>query len=474
MRRLALLLNLFLAGCQPATRYPALPAESKPAPPPDVEPTPRLLPHYGWLPTSEQADIPIAFVEASADPVGWKRLKHFWNHLPGAAAGMPTLHLGQSPIAAAGALAAAYHLEKIQIKVPLGLPDPTPFIPPANALTYGKWRLGQKLFFDTTWLDPAGKNKSCASCHRPENGFTEEWPVPEGGKRNTASLINCVYNKHQFWDGRAVYLEEVIQRQLTDENPVQQAAPPVVSHVWPGVVGRLVRNNAYRDDFLRVFGVTQPTQDTVGKALACYLRTILSGNSIYDRAEGERVTRKARELEAGHFAAALDAAALKSLGEKDAAETGKTLHQGYQLYKKHCAVCHPGALFTDHDFHNVGVGDSDVDAQVSIGKEFARFLTVPAGLKELRLIGAYKTPTLRNLPRTKPYMHDGSLRELRQVVKYFNEQIRYNPYLAVPLLAGPDRPRTLGLNEGETAALTLFLGALDGEALDPILATPPK
>jgi cytochrome c peroxidase len=470
----ALLLALLLVGCERAHRYGAAPAEPKPPPPAPDDTTPRVQLYDAWLPTSDQPDIPITFVEARADPAGWKNLKHYWNHLPGPAAGMRTAHLGQSPLGAVVALAASYDLEKIHIKVPLGLPDPTPLIPPANALTYRKWRLGQKLFFDATWLDPAGKNKSCASCHKPESGFTESWPLPEDGKRNTPSLINCVYNRHQFWDGRAEYLEEVIQRQLADESPSKKAEPPAVTHVWGGVVGRLAGNEAYREEFLLAFGVTRPTQDTIGKAIACFMRTLLSGNSVYDRAERERGQRNAKEIDAGHFAAALDAASLKALGEKDAAETGKVLLRGFQLHKKHCAACHPESLFTDHDFHNVGVGDSDTKVHVNIGKEFGRFLYVPTGVKELRLIGAYKTPTLRNLPRTAPYMHDGSLPDLPRVVKYFNEQIRYNPYLAPRLLDGPERPRHLGLTEGEAAALTLFLRALDGEAIDPILATPPK
>jgi cytochrome c peroxidase len=462
-------LFLAVAGCQKAGRYPALPAETKPHALQAAETTRHVPPEIGWRPTSEVSDIPITFVEASTNPTEWKQLKQFWNHLPGPVAGQPTLHLGQSPLSAAVGAAAAFHLEQIKIKVPLGLPDPTPFVLPSNPLTYGRWRLGQKLFFDVSWLDPAGKNRSCASCHKPESGFTEDWPVTEGGKRNTASLINCVYNKHQFWDGRAVHLEEVIQRQLADEEPRAKTEPPAISHVWPGVVGRLQRRGTYQEEFLRVFGVTSPTQDTIGKALACYMRTILSGDSVYDRA-----AQAAKGPDAASFTAALDKEALKRLGETDAAAAGITLHQGYQIFQKHCVACHPGPLFTDHDFLNIGVGESDVEWQVNLGKEFGRFVHVPMGLKELRLIGAYKTPTLRNLPRTAPYMHDGRFRELHQVVRYFNEQVRYNPYLAARLLDGPDRPRRLNLTEGEAAALTLFLRALDGTALDPILATPPK
>ncbi len=469
---LAVLLAL-LAGCERAGRYPALPAEAKPAPPPDVEQGPRVEPFYGWMPTSDVPDIPITFVEANAHPAAWNKLRHFWNHLPGPAAGQPTLHLGQSPLGAAVGFAAAFQFEKIQIKVPLGLPDPTPHIPPSNPLTYGRWRLGQKLFFDATWLDPAGKRKSCASCHEPQNGFTERWPAPEDGVRNTLSLINVVYNKQQFWDGRATYLEEVVQRQLSDEKPAGKVEP-AISHAWPGVVTRLIQNQAYVDEFKRVFAVSRPTQDTIGKALACYMRTILSGNSVYDRAERGRAAKNAKELDAGHFTAALDKAALQALAEKDAAAAGKTLLLGYQLHRKHCASCHPGALFTDDDYHNLGVGDSHQEDFVLIGKEFGRFAHVPAGLKEQRLIGAYRTPTLRNLPRTGPNMHDGRFRELHQVVRYLNAEVKFNPYLAARLLDGPERPRRLNLSEGEAAALTLFLRALDGAALDPILATPPK
>ena len=133
-----------------------------------------------------------------------------------------------------------------------------------------------------------------------------------------------------------------------------------------------------------------------------------------------------------------------------------------------CVGCHPAPLYTDHDFHNVGVGESERFRQP--GNETGRFAHVPIGLKEPRLIGAFKTPTLRALPRTAPYFHDGSYPDLRSVVKYFNHSINGNRYLAQSLrLDAAGTPKALEMNADDQAALVLFLRALDGDAVDNVL-----
>src|SRR5262249_28504626 len=145
----------------------------------------------------------------------------------------------------------------------------------------GKWELGKKLFFDATWLAPS-RRRSCADCHHPRTGFSGELPAPPG-EMHAPTLINCLYNARQFWDGRASRLEEVVQRTLEDERAGPEAAR---RHVWGGVIQRLREHPDYPDQFRRVFGTTV-TQDAIGKALASYLRTILSGNALYDRAVAE-------------------------------------------------------------------------------------------------------------------------------------------------------------------------------------------
>src|SRR5205085_9656839 len=139
-------------------------------------------------------------------------------------------------------------------KVPRALPNPADprlqLIPASNRPTLGKWELGKRLFFDKSIL--RGKDQiACATCHIPGEGYTERAPRAMNGPYNTLSLINCVYNKHQFWDGRATFLEEVIQRTLEDERPSPNRLPEQVHHVWSGVVERLNDNETYKRHFKR-------------------------------------------------------------------------------------------------------------------------------------------------------------------------------------------------------------------------------
>src|SRR5262249_9719020 len=153
----------------------------------------------------------------------------------------------------------------------------------------------------------------------------------------------------------------------------------------------------------------------------------------------------------------LDALQIKP--EMTRAEAAKELHQGYLLFqgKARCALCHKGPLFTDHDFHNLGVHHQDRygTRPAASGTESGRFAHLPAGLKDPRLVGAYRTPTLRALPRTDPYMNDGSMAALRDVLKFYNTGIAAEPnvYLDPLLLAAPRTPRRLELDEAELRAL---------------------
>jgi cytochrome c peroxidase len=130
-------------------------------------------------------------------------------------------------------------------------------------------------------------------------------------------------------------------------------------------------------------------------------------------------------------------------------------------------------LFTDQDYHNLGIGDSGPFRPP--GEEIGHFVHVPIGLKEARLVGAFRTPTLRALPRTAPYFHDGSHPDLRTVVKYFNHSVNgFRTYLAPVLLDDDGRPRRLDLSSDDEFALVLFLRALDGAPVDGIVAAPPR
>jgi cytochrome c peroxidase len=453
--------SLFLlSGCQPASRYPSFAAtkdKDKNAPPVSQD--------YGWInETSKAVDVPIVFVDATTHPKEWQQLVAFWNRAP-IHAGRPTVHFGLSPIEAIAALALAGELDVIKIKVPLGLPRP--ITPSANPPTLAKWNLGKKLFFAKDWLYRT-EEKSCADCHRPTQGFTSH-DSADFSPFNPPSLINSAYNRHLFWDGRVTELEQTLAQKLDDERAPSQREK--FRHVWPGAVGSLRASTRYSKEFEAVFG-RAPTQDNLGKALATYMRTILSGSSLYDKAQEERLKEKSDTLEARHF----EAAAAKH-GARP--ENARAAHKGYQLFhgKARCSGCHNGPLFTDADFHNLGVEiDDRFYSPPKSGKETGRFGHLPIGLKEQRLIGAYRTPTLRALPRTGPYFHNGYKNELQGVLDFYAKELdaRGNIYLAPLLRSGTETARSLELDAAEFKALEQFLRSLDGDEIPTIISGVEK
>jgi cytochrome c peroxidase len=467
------------AGCQKAARYgPPVVAE------PEKAPEVKFGPHYAWIeprPSRERtaADRPIRFV--TADDRRWDTLKGFWNdpqkasdplaaRVALAPLAMTALGTGVFPLGSAAGALLNVDADAVLIKVPLGLPDPTPYIPVSNPPTVGKWELGRELFFDEGLLPLGNVGQSCKGCHLPDQGFTNRERTTGG--RNTLSLINVVYNKRQFWDGRVEALEQVVQRDLNDEigKGGRQGADP---HAWPGVVKRLGGNKEYLEKFKAVFG-TDPTIDNVGKALATYLRTILAGGSVYDWAEKMRLEDKDRpaRLTTKHF--------IDAFGKAARGGDAVKLETGARLFAAHCQQCHRGPLLTDQDYHNIGIGDSLRTSTVPLGTETGHFAVLPLGLKDRRYVGAYRTPTLRALPRTHPYMHDGSLPTLDAVLKYYNEGLTTpdpnfkNVYLDPALRAGPEKAQHLGLESGQLEALRLFLEALDDGPPDPLLTDPKK
>ncbi|MCI0377023.1 MAG: hypothetical protein L0215_05420 [Gemmataceae bacterium] len=466
---LLLLAGVSLSGCKPAERFGPVKAAKESTK--KERPQDDLKKHWVFMLPKEAPDVPIVFVANSAPE--WKNLTRFWNLDPSPALGARTAHLGQAPLGVAVSLAATLPLDTIKIKVPLGLPDPTPHIPPGNLPTYTKWRLGKRLFYDRIFQ--SGPDRfSCATCHQPAHGFAEEWAVTLQGNRNTLSLLNVVYNRQQFWDGRVGSLEEVLARSLEDELPVDASdstAKRQRTHRWGGLVKTLAGDSYYQFHFKEQFGIAVPTQDAIAKVLATYLRTLLSAGSLYDYAEQERQARGAAELSAQHFSRMLDAATQKALGvpKEKSEDVANKLERGLRLFhgSARCGQCHKGPLFTDQDYHNIGIGESE--EMPLPGDEKGRFAFVPIGMKESRLIGAFRTPTLRNLPRTYPYFHDGSRRSLKDVVNYYDHAVFPSAFLAQPLRAGLHESVSLHLSDRDKEALALFLRALDGEPVDPIV-----
>jgi cytochrome c peroxidase len=477
----AVLLGLAV-GCQPAGRYgPATPRAtgvgSWPVfpPPLTVEPdAPKSLnTDFVWAeptPGVAAADVPLVFVTESTDRAAWSRLPKFWNVGPAPCSAARTAALtgvGVAPWSAATALTQPPP-QQVRIKVPLGLDDPTPFIPPSNPPTLAKWELGKRLFFDDALLQPAATERklSCASCHPPNAGFTDRTAAPIPGLRSAPTLLNTVYLTSLFWDGRAAALEQVVQRVPEDERETADGLPEV-RHVWPGVVRRLRDRPDYVQLFREAFG-GPPTQDALGKALATYLRTALSGGSVYDRARLAVWVRSGQKLEPRDFEAALDPAALAALAEKDGdrAALAQQLSRGHDLFhgKAGCAGCHRGATFTDNDFHNAGIGESNLAPLA--GQETGRFPFAPLGAKSPRLIGAYRTPTLRSLPRVGPYFHIAIAGNLYGHVAVHARPVP-GPYLDPEL-------RDRGLEPNEVRSVVLFLRALEGNPTPAVVAEPPN
>jgi cytochrome c peroxidase len=293
-------------------------------------------------------------------------------------------------------------------------------IPADNPQTDAKVRLGAQLYFDPRLS--ADSTISCATCHSPETAWANHDPTDTGiggqvGGRNSGTILDSGHMKFQFWDGRAASLEEQALGPI--HNPIE------MGETLENVVEKLNAIPGYRRQFLEVFGTDA---DTVGiaKAIAAFERTIVSGPSPYDRyIAGER----------------------GALGPQ--AVRGMNLFNG----KAHCTLCHGGPAFSDQSFHNLGVGMDRPDADV--GRE--------AHTKNPADRGKFKTPGLRNVALTYPYLHDGSATTLREVIDLYNRGGVPNPNLDPLMLP-------LRLTERERQDLVAFLESLTGSL--PAVETP--
>lgn len=313
-----------------------------------------------------------------------------------------------------------------KLKLPKGLQEQAENIPDDNPLTREKVALGKLLYFDKRLS--ADNTVACATCHDPRFGFTDGKPVSDGirgqkGTRSSPTVINRVFSADQFWDGRAASLEEQAKGPIA--NPVE------MGFSLDSVVERLKSIKGYRDKFKAAFGSDEITIDETAKAIACYERTVVSGNSPYDR------------YQAG------DKSALSP-----AAQRGMALFNG----KANCVRCHTGFNFTDESYNNLGVG---WDPAKQDYKDVGRF----AVSKDPKQKGAFKTPTLRNIAQTAPYMHDGSENSLADTVEFYDRGGNPNPNLSPEI-------KPLHLTVQEKADLVAFMQSLTG-TVPPQAATPP-
>ena len=275
--------------------------------------------------------------------------------------------------------------------------------PKDNPSSAEKIALGKQLYFDGRLS--ADNKVSCATCHDPAKGFSngEQYATGVEGKqggRNSPTVINSALQQFQFWDGRAKSLEDQVLGPI--QNPIE------MNMTLEALVAKLNAIAGYRQAFQEVFG-TDVTSAGIAKSIAAYERTILSMDAPFDR------------YQAGNKSALSEAAA-----------------RGRHLFfnKANCVACHAGPNFTDNGFHNVGVPGAD-DGRAAISKS--------TGDK-----GAFKTPTLREIARSAPYMHDGSLKTLEEVVAHYRKGGTPHPQLDEELFP-------LKLTDNEAADLITFL-----------------
>jgi cytochrome c peroxidase len=298
-------------------------------------------------------------------------------------------------------------------KVPLGLVPI--FWPKDNKYSPAKAELGWLLYFDKRLS--ADGTVACASCHNPQFAFTDGQPVSKGirdqlGGRSAPTVINRAYSLDQFWDGRAKSLEE-------------QAGGPIAN---PGEMGFTHKECAeciaaipgYRKYFREAFGTDEVTIERITQAIATFERTVLSGNSAFDK------------FKAG-----------------DQTALNESQKRGMNIFfsnNARCDSCHEGVNFTNGKYANVGIG---MDREKP---DIGRF----AVTKQEADRGAFKTPTLREISKTAPYMHDGSLKTLEDVVEHYNKGGIKNPHLHQDV-------RPLNLSDPDKKDLVAFLKSLDGE-----------
>jgi cytochrome c peroxidase len=296
--------------------------------------------------------------------------------------------------------------------VPAGLP---PLIWPAdNPYSAEKAELGRNLYFDRRLS--ADGTVSCGSCHDPGHGFTDGAALSTGirgqkGTRSAPTILNRAYSLAQFWDGRAATLEE--QAIVPMESPFE------MGNTHQSVVATLSGIPGYRAMFAKVFGSDGVDIERVTMAIACFERTVLSGNSPYDR-------YKRGEL------AALTAAQVRGMA--------------VFFDKASCDRCHQGSNFTSNAYANEGIGADKPEPDVG------RY----AVTHDPRDWGAFKIPTLRDVEHTAPYMHDGSLQTLEEVAEFYNRGGIPNRNLDANI-------RPLHLSDQQKTDLVAFLKGLSGE-----------
>lgn len=324
----------------------------------------------------------------------------------------------------------AYNLEQPARFVKMVLPDDNP-------LSEAGVALGRQLFFDP--ILSLDSSVSCASCHQPARAFTDGLAFSKGvdgrhGLRNAPSLLNVGYQSHGlFWDGRVDQLEALIAHPLLDTNEMASS--------WDLLLPRLQQHRDYPAQFRRAFGITQAEaiDDTLtANALAQYLRTLISADTRYDR----------------YKAGLLELTASEDRGRRIFFDIGDG-----GLPASECGHCHVEPLFTGLEYFNNGLDEQAKPGQVP--RDAGR-----GGLSgRMGDIGVFRTPSLRNIALTAPYMHDGRFKTLEEVIDHYDQGGKYGENVHPNV-------HKLGLSEQHKADLIAFLHTLT--EIDPDFDGPTK
>ena len=369
---------------------------------------------------------------------------------PELTAGIP----GEGPVSMADLqkwLADPKNHRVIKPKLPLGLAAGEGQIVgiDKNPLTRAKIELGRQLYFDPRLS--ADNSISCASCHAPDRGYAKETQFGVGvkgqlGGRNSPVAYNRILSGKQFWDGRAETLEEQAKGPIA--NPIE------MSNTHDVCVKTVADIPGYKLQFEKIFpdGVNI---DNVAKAIASFERSLVTGPSPWDyyapvlsfqKSYGSKeIDPKALKEDDPE----LYADYIKIKEASDAHPISESAIRGGELFfsdKGACTACHVGANFTDEQYHNLGVGMNAAVPDEGRSK-------ISGDAKER---GAFKTPTVRNVTMTSPYMHDGSQKTLEEVVEWYDKGGHPNPQLDAKV-------KPLKLTKEEKADLVAFMKALTGE-----------
>ncbi len=313
------------------------------------------------------------------------------------------------------------------LDIPQGFPDMP--VPGDNPMTVEGVQLGRMLFYDP--ILSADNTQSCASCHSPEFAFTDNnRQFSTGidgiaGSRNSMALMNAGWFGATFWDGRTHGLEEQAFEPVT--NPIE------MHNTWPAAVSSLKDHPDYPELFHAAFGIHDFDSTHVVRAIAQFERTLISADAKWDRY-------------------------LRGEEQLTITET-----RGYEIFfteKGDCFHCHTTILFTDNIFHNNGLDSVFADPGL---------FRVTGNLSD---VGRFKTPTLRNLNYTAPYMHDGRFATLREVVDFYSEGVKFSSTVD-PLMKKVNQGG-IQLSEEEKEYLIAFLLTLNDNSFinNPAYANP--